>query len=141
MAEMRFQAVNRDLEAIGPVADALRRTLRGLLDEEGLACVELAVVESLTNAILFGSSASGNPIELFLEIGDSDVVVEIGDENQPDPWLFEGAGLGQLDFDPADRQNIPESGRGLSLIVVSMHEVGFRKVGDQMRLRLVRHRP
>lgn len=141
MAESRFWALDRDLEAVGPAADAIRQNLRDVLDEEGLACVELAVVEALTNAILFGAPATGCPIGLFLEIDDRDVVVEIGDETQPDLKLFEGAGLAQLDFDPADRQNIPESGRGLSLIVVSMHEVGFRKVGDQTRLRLVRHRP
>lgn len=141
MAETRFWAIDRDLEAIGPVADALRDSLQDSLDEDGLACVELAVVEALTNAVLFGASTTGAPVELFLEIGDRDVVVEIGDETQPDPALFEGAGLDRLDFDPDDRQSIPESGRGLSLIVISMHEVGFRKVGDQVRLRMVRHRP
>ncbi|MDZ4085884.1 MAG: ATP-binding protein [Tabrizicola sp.] len=141
MAETRFRAVNRDLEAIGPAADALRDTLSGCLDEDGLACVELAVVEALTNAVVFGSSATGKPIDLFVEITERDVVVEIGDETQPDPGLFEGAGPERLDFDPSDRQGIPESGRGLSLMVVSMDEVGFRTVGDQVRLRLVRHRP
>ena len=140
MAETRFRAVDRDLEAIGPAADALRDTLRDVLDEEGLACVELAVVEALTNAILFGTSACGRPVDLFLEIGDRDVVVEIGDDSQPDAALFEGAGQERLAFDPADRQAIPESGRGLSLIVLSMHEVSFRTVGDRSRLRLVRRR-
>jgi anti-sigma regulatory factor (Ser/Thr protein kinase) len=141
MAESRFWALDRDLEAVGPAADAVRQNILDVLDEEGVACVELAVVEALTNAILFGAPTTEHPIGLYLEIDDRDVVVEIGDGTQPDPKLFEGAGPDRLDFDPADRQNIPESGRGLSLIVVSMHEVGFTKVGDQTRLRLVRHRP
>lgn len=141
MAVSRFWALERDLEAVGPAADSIRQNLLDVLDEEGLACVELAVVEALTNAIVFGSAKTGHPIEVYLEIDDRDVVVEIGDEAQPDPKLFDGAGPDRLDFDPSDRQNIPESGRGLSLIVVSMHEVGFRKVGDKTRLRLVRHRP
>ncbi|MFN5997540.1 MAG: ATP-binding protein [Paracoccaceae bacterium] len=140
MAETCFWAVDRDLEAIGPAADALRKTLRDVLDEEGLACVELAVVEALTNAILFGISATGKPVELFLEIDERQVVVEIGDETQPDASLFKDAGLERLDFDPDDRQTLPESGRGLTLIVLSMHEVSFRTVGDQVRLRLVRNR-
>ncbi len=141
MAETRFRAVCRDLEAIGPAADALRHALRDVLDEEGLACVELAFVEALTNAVLFGSSATGKPIDLYLKIDDRDVVIEIGDDTQPDPGLFHGAVPERLDFDPSDRQSIAESGRGLSLMVVSMDEISFRTVGDQQRLRMVRHRP
>ncbi|MES2814416.1 MAG: ATP-binding protein [Pseudomonadota bacterium] len=141
MAETRFRAVSRDLEAIGPAADALRHTLFDVLDEEGLACVELAVVEALTNAVRFGTSTTGKPIDLYLEIDDQDVVIEIGDETQPDPGLFHGSGPDRLDFDPSDRQSIAESGRGLSLMVVSMDEVSLRRVGDHLRLRMVRHRP
>ncbi len=140
MADTRFRAVDRDLEAIGPAADALRHALGDFLDEEGLACVELAVVEALTNAVIFGNTATRRPIGLYVEISERDVVIEIEDETQPDPNLLEAAGPDRLDFDPSDRQSIAESGRGLSLIVISMHEVCLRPVGDQLRLRMVRHR-
>lgn len=140
MADGRFQAVARDLEAIGPAANSLRQALIDVLDENGLACVELAVVEALTNAVLFGSSATGKPIDLFLEITDRDVVIEIEDETQPDPSLLNRAGGDQLDFDPTDRQAIAENGRGLSLMVVSMDAVSLHSVEGHLRLRMVRHR-
>ena len=140
MVGRRFRSVKRDLEAIGPAADAIRRRLQDVLDEEGVACVELALVESLTNSILFGAGATRTPIRVFLEVSDTDVVVEIEDGAPPMPELFEGAGQHKLDFDPTDRQTIPEHGRGLSLIVISMDEVTFRMVGAHARLRLVRHR-
>lgn len=140
MVGTRFQTVKRDLEAIGPAADTLRSWLHEVLDQEGLACVELALVEALTNSITFGAEAIKEPIGVFLEINATDVVVEIEDGLPPVRGLFDGAGAERLEFDPADRQNIPESGRGLSLIVVSMDEVGFRTVGDQVRLRMVRRR-
>lgn len=135
-----YRSVRRDLDAVGPAADAIRRRLKDVLDEEGIACVELALVESLTNSILFGTGAIRNPISVFLEVSDADVVVEIEDGSPPMPELFEGAGSNKLDFDPTDRQNIPENGRGLSLIAISMDEVAFRMVGDHARLRMVRHR-
>lgn len=137
---MRFRAVERNLDAIGPVADALRATLKDVLDEEGVACVELALVEALTNSIHFGPDPSAGPILVFLDVTDTEVAVEIDDGAPPVPGLFDGAGAEKLDFDPADRQNIPENGRGLSLIVLSMDEVGFRAAGDRSRLRMVRRR-
>jgi serine/threonine-protein kinase RsbW len=140
MEGTRLGSVNRDLAAIGPVADALRASLSGVLDCEGVACVELALVEALTNSIVSGSQALDDPIGVFLQITESDVVVEVEDLSPPIYELFDGAGEHRLDFDPDDIANIPEGGRGLSLIVISMDEVGFRTVGDQVRLRMVRHR-
>lgn len=137
---MRFRTVERNLDAIGPAADALRASLQDVLDEEGVACVELALVEALTNSIHFGPDSSAGPILVFLDVTATDVAVEIDDGSPPMPELFDGAGAENLDFDPSDRQNIPESGRGLSLIVLSMDEVGFRAVGDRSRLRMVRRR-
>lgn len=137
---MRFRTVERNLSDIGPAADALRASLKDVLDEEGVACVELALVEALTNSIHFGPDSSEEPILVFLDVTATDVAVEIDDGSPPLPGLFDGAGAEKLDFDPSDRQNIPESGRGLSLIVLSMDEVGFRTVGDRSRLRMVRRR-
>lgn len=140
MAGGRFRTVERNLDAIGPFADDLRNHLQKILDEEGVACVELAVVEALTNAILFNPATLADPISVYLQVTETDVTVEIDDGAAPVPGLFDGAGAEMLDFDPTDRQNIPESGRGLSLIVVSMDEVRYRNVGDRTRLSMKRRR-
>lgn len=140
MAGGRFGTVERNLEAIGPIADKLRLSLNGVLDEDGVACVELALVEALTNSILFSPQSAKDQILVFLDVTDAEVAVEIEDGAPLVPDLFSGAGAERLDFDPGDRQGIPESGRGLSLIVVSMDEVGFRTVDGRTRLRMVRRR-
>lgn len=136
----RTLSIERDLGQLGPAADQMRAWLDDVLDEYGVASVELSFVEALTNSILYGPADSPNPIGVFLEVSDTQVAVEIEDGSPPMPALFEGAGAQQLDFDLDDLENLDEGGRGLSLIVISMDEVNFRKVEDQIRLRMVRYR-
>jgi anti-sigma regulatory factor (Ser/Thr protein kinase) len=140
MLGTRSLTVKRDLNEIGPAADTLRTWLHGTLDEDGAAGVELSMVESLTNSILYGPEGNLEPIDVFLEITDTEVSLEIEDGLPPVPELFANAGARKLDFDPDDLQNIPVSGRGLSLIVVSMDRVEYRTVDGQVRLRMVRRR-
>jgi anti-sigma regulatory factor (Ser/Thr protein kinase) len=132
--------VERDLSKIGPAADTLRLWLQGTLDDEGIACVELSVVEGLTNSIIHGPKTHAKAITVFLEITDAEVSVEIEDGLPHVPGLFDNAGAHRFDFDPLDIQSIPDSGRGLSLILVSMDKVEFRTVGEQVRLRMTRRR-
>jgi len=132
--------IGRDLDELGRAADQVRAWLEGVLDDDGIAEVELALVEALTNSILHGPRESANPIGVFVDVSDKQVAVEIADDSPPMPTLFDGAGEQKLDFDLSDLDNIPESGRGLSLIVLSMDEVSFRQVDEQVRLRMVRYR-
>lgn len=130
--------VSRNLAEIGGVADQLRARVAEVLDEEGAAAVELSVVEALTNAVRHGSAGSAEQIGVFVEISDDQVVVEIADSFPPMPDLLARAGADALEFDAFDLENIPEAGRGMSLIVMSMDEVAFRQAGDKVRLRMVR---
>jgi anti-sigma regulatory factor (Ser/Thr protein kinase) len=132
--------VKRDLKELGRAADQIRTWLVDVLDEDGLACVELAFVEALTNSIRYGPTENPSLIGVFVEVSDTQVAVEIDDGSPPMPTLFDDAGAHKLDFDINDLENLPEGGRGLSLIVLSMDEVTFRPVDNQMRLRMVRHR-
>ncbi len=132
--------VRRDLQELGPAADRLRGGLIGTLGDEEIACVELAFVEALTNSIRHGPSNGQRPISVFLDVTEKQVAVEIEDGSSLMPGLFDGAGEEQLDFDLDDLENLPEGGRGLSLIVISMDEVSFRQTGAQVRLRMVRNR-
>jgi anti-sigma regulatory factor (Ser/Thr protein kinase) len=132
--------VGRDVSELGRAADQLRVWLCGILDEDSAASVELALVEALTNSILHGPSGSEQPIGIFVEVNDAAVVVEIADGSPPMPRLFDGAGQQKLELDTFDIQCVSESGRGLSLIVLSVDEVSFVQDGDQVRLRMVRRR-
>lgn len=132
--------IGRDLGELGRAADQLRAWLTDVLDDDAAASVELALVEALTNSIQHGPSDSEKPIGVFLEISDADVVVEIADGSPPMPKLFKGAGQQKLDLAQLDQESLAEGGRGLSLIVLSMDEVGFVQADGDVRLRMVRHR-
>ena len=140
MLTSRTLMVQRDLDALGPAADRMREWLDGVLDEDGAACVELSFVEALTNSIRYSPADSPRPIGVYLEISDAEVVVEIEDGSPPMPGLFDGAGAGRLDVGLDDLENLPEGGRGLSLIVISMDQVAFRVIEGEVRLRMTRRR-
>lgn len=132
--------IGRDLGELGRAADQLRVWLVGVLDDDAVASVELAAVEALTNSIQHGPSDSKKPIGVFLAVSDANVVLEIADCSPPMPTLFDGAGQQKLELEKLDLESLPESGRGLSLIVVSMDEVSFVQAEDKVRLRMVKHR-
>ena len=132
--------IGRDLSELGPAADQMRAWLSDHLNDDSAASVELALVEALTNSIRHGPADSAQPIGIFLEVTDADVVVEIADDSPPMPTLFEGAGQQKLELDTFDIESLPEGGRGLSLIVLSMDEVSFVQAADKVRLRMVLHR-
>lgn len=140
MSVSKSMLVGRDLGELGRTADHLRHLLNDVVDEYSLSCIELAFVEALTNSILHGPPDTDTPIAVFVEILDTQVVVEIEDGSPPMPTLFDNAGAHRLEFDIKDIENLPESGRGLSLIAISMDEVTFRVIEDRIRLRMVRYR-
>lgn len=141
MSVSKAMEVRRDLSELGHAADRLRLWLNGEIDEDDLACIELAFVEALTNSILYGPTDSGQPISVFIEILKTQIVVEIEDGSPPMPTLFDNTGAHRLEFDIKDIENLPEGGRGLSLIAISMDEVTFRVTEDRVRLRMVKNRP
>ncbi len=132
--------VRRDLAELGQAADQVCQWLEAEVDEDSLSCIELAFVEALTNSILHGPLDTGTSIAVFVEILDTQIVVEIEDGSPPMPTLFDNAGAHRLEFDIKDIENLSESGRGLSLIAISMDEVTFRVIEDRVRLRMVRYR-
>jgi anti-sigma regulatory factor (Ser/Thr protein kinase) len=132
--------IGRELGELGRAADQMRTWLAGVLDDDAAASVELALVEALTNSIRHGPSDSAKPIGIFLNVSGTDIVVEIADDSPPMPTLFEGAGTDKLELASVDLDELPEGGRGLSLIVISMDEVSFVQAQGQVRLRMVKHR-
>lgn len=132
--------ISRELSELGRAADQMRAWLQGVLDDDSAASVELALVEALTNSIRHGPSDSAKPIGIFLCVSDTDIAVEIADDSPPMPTLFEGAGAAKLALTSMDLEQLPEGGRGLSLIVVSMDEVSFVHSEGQVRLRMVMNR-
>ena len=120
MPIIRHLTLGRNFDEVGAAADQVRVWVSDWLDDEGVAAVELALVEALTNAIRHGTSDSAKLIRVFIEMSNEQVGVEIEDSSPPMPSLFADAGADKIDFDPNDIENIPEGGRGLSLIVMGL---------------------
>lgn len=133
--------MKRDLGDLGRVAVGINDIAVAALEEDGAAAVDLAVVEALTNAILHGQAESGALIDIEVADTADALVIEIFDTAPPMPlFLLEQAGAQKLDIDVSDLDSIPESGRGLSLIVLSMDHVSFHNEGPRTRMRMVRNK-
>lgn len=133
--------MKRDLGDLGRVAVGINDIAVAALEEDGAAAVDLAVVEALTNAILHGQAESGALIDIEVADTADALVIEIFDTAPPMPlFLLEQAGAQKLDIDVSDLDSIPESGRGLSLIVLSMDQVSFHNEGSRTRMRMVRNK-
>lgn len=130
----------RKLDAVSPAAQAVTALLPHW-EPEGRDAVDLALVEALTNIIRHGPQGETQPIRVEVEVTPSRVTVDIVDTAPPLPAnLLERAGVQGFDFDPEDIGEIPESGRGVALILVLMDEVTLLDKDGLSRLRLMRRR-
>lgn len=130
----------RALTDVSPAAQAVTALMDGWEDDARDA-VDLTLVEALTNIVRHGPPGETRPIRLEVDLGEDRILIDIVDFTSPmPPDLLARAGMASFDFDPDDVQSIPESGRGLALILVMMDEVSLHEDGDLSRLRLIRRR-
>lgn len=131
----------RDLSAISPLAQSVTALMTTGYDQDTRDAVDLALVEALSNAVKHGTKDSAKQVGVEVTLSDHDIVIEIIDSSPPMPlFLLEDIDPDALVIDGSDIQNVPETGRGLALIVMMMDEVTFHHIGDQTRLRLMRRR-
>lgn len=130
----------RDLSAISPLAQSVTALMTTGFDQDTRDAVDLALVEALSNAVKHGTEDSAKLVGVELTLSDTEVVLEIIDSSPPMPlFLLEDIDPDALEVGD-DLENVPESGRGLALIVMMMDEVTFHHIGNQTRLRLMRRR-
>lgn len=143
MAPAASWILDSDLEALAPVAQAVRTLAEAVLGPEGAGDVELALVEALTNVVRHGYGPEGGPMKLEAMTGAGiGVIFRIHDWGRPIPGeALAQAGLSRFDFDPEDLDSIPAGGMGLSLITAVMDDVGYRSDGGQNVLTLRRDPP
>jgi serine/threonine-protein kinase RsbW len=126
------------LEALTPIAEAVRSLAVPLLGEEAAGDVELALVEAATNVIRHGYGPEGGPLRVEAEALPDGVVIRLLDWGRPIPAeALTAAGSARFDVD-GDLQALAEGGRGLSIIAAVMDEVSYRSEGGVNRLALVR---
>jgi serine/threonine-protein kinase RsbW len=139
MAEVGTWIIDTGLEAVGPVAEAVRALALPVLGEEGAGDLELALTEAVTNVIRHGYGPEGGPVRVEAEVQGRQMRICIFDWGRQVPGeALAGAGLHRFDFDPEDIEGLPAGGMGLSLITVLMDEVSYRTDLGQNRLTLLR---
>lgn len=130
----------RSLVSVSPAAQAVTAVMTDW-EEEARDAIDLALVEALTNIVRHGPQGETRPIGIEATLLADRISVDIVDVTPPvPPDLLQRAGTAGLDFDPTDLQSIPESGRGLALILLMVDEASLHEDGQMSRLRLVRRR-
>ena len=136
------QTVERDLKAVAPAAMAVHSYATKFMCPNCAAAVELALVEALTNAIKHGSinGRETGQITVTVQPKKDALVIEVIDTVPVVPeGLLEKAGAHRPDADMDDIMSLAESGRGLSIIVLSMDEVSLRTANDRYILSMVKY--
>ncbi|MBC2837447.1 ATP-binding protein [Paragemmobacter straminiformis] len=134
-------SIPRDLAAISPLSQSVTALMVPAFDQDARDAVDLALVEALSNAVQHGTKDSAKSIGLEVVLTETEITLDIIDSTPPMPlFLLEDLDPDALEVDPDDLENLPETGRGLALIVMMMDEVAFHHIDDQTRLRLTRRR-
>lgn len=128
------------LDNVAAVTQALRAFIASHVPEEDCNAIELGVVEALTNIVRHGyADAQQGPMDVGFEQSVAAAIVEITDCGKPIPdAALGGAGSGSFDFDPAQLDDLPEGGMGLSIIKTVFDAVHYESEGGVNRLVLGR---
>jgi anti-sigma regulatory factor (Ser/Thr protein kinase) len=105
--------------------------------------IELCVTEAAVNCIKHGyAKEAGHLVEVLFRLERDRVVITISDTGAPlDPQILVEKKNSITAFDPADIENIPESGRGLAIMQGYMDDVRLRAEGQLKHLILVKTYP
>lgn len=137
------RTMDRDLDAIPPVAGFMRDFASQVLSDEDATAVELSLVEALTNAVKHGG-LNGRASGQIVVQGHADTaafVIEVFDTVPVVPeGMLEQAGAHRFEIDIDDIESLAENGRGLSIMVLCMDEVTLRTARDKYILRMVKYR-
>jgi len=84
--------------------------------------VEICLTEALNNVIKHAYKCeNSNLIEIIIRINNNQLEIDIVDEGSPRKNLI----ISELNFDPTDIDNLPESGMGLYIIKQLMDELNY----------------
>lgn len=136
--------VARSLAAVAPAAQKVRDFAAAHLDPVLAGDVELAVVETLTNAIKHGKVHQRDKTDILITLRRDacDVVVDIFDQAPlVPPGTFDRIGADTLEIDPDNLVGLMENGRGLALILLSMDEVSLHADKNLFRLHMRKRIP
>jgi serine/threonine-protein kinase RsbW len=127
-------SIPSSLDAVRLLAAAVRGVLGELgFDAERASTTELCVVEAVNNAIEHAyASEAGHRVDVELTIDGERVDVAVIDDGRSIPaGVLESASLGDERDVVTERDELPEGGWGLGLIVQLMSGVRYRRADDR----------
>ncbi|SEM39179.1 serine/threonine-protein kinase RsbW [Syntrophus gentianae] len=118
--------IESKLENVTLVGGAVRGIANALsLDEISCYHLELCVVEAVTNVTKHAyNNEAGNPVEVNILLFPDRISFQICDRGKS----MEPANVRLLNFDPEQRETLPESGMGLFIMHALMDEVRYETV-------------
>lgn len=125
MPRITLSIAGNQPESLGLLGGCIKQLSLAVFNEAGASQVELAIVEAVTNSIRH-AEIGDTDILIHFAVDDYGVSIELMDEGKPmDLAILESQG-NQVNFNPADIQNLPEAGMGLFIIKHFMNEVSYR---------------
>lgn len=110
----------------------------GILGEKEAYFIELCLSEAVINCIrhAYHGRPDGN-IDISILIGDNHVTIDVGDKGTPmAPNSLDNYKLQAVEFDAADVAGLPETGRGLAIILNHMDSVAYFSESGRNTLRM-----
>ncbi|MFN3664191.1 ATP-binding protein [Yoonia sp.] len=136
--------LERDLHQVQAVTVPVRDLAMQFLDADDAASVELALVEAVTNAIKHGSinGRDTGQITVTAMADEGRFVVDVVDNVPVVPKdALDRARKRGASFDIDDIAGLEESGRGLSIMILSMDEIILSTANDKYILSMVKYIP
>ena len=132
--------INSELENVGLVGRTVNKLCSDIFQQSELWNIELGVVEAVTNVIKHSYSRKPNgTVKIILKFAEHTLHINIQDSGEPlDTNRIDLTGKREIEFDPNDRENLPEGGMGLYLINKSMDKVSYKSKDGVNTLTLIK---
>ena len=128
MTEKNFNIASNYGEVI-EINRSIREYLSGNKIETHVCnAVEICLTEALNNVIKHAyKGENSNKIEIVIRINENQLEIDIIDEGAPRQNLI----VSELNFDPADIDNLPEGGMGLYIIKQLVDNMNYHSLNGK----------
>ena len=131
-----LQSHLRQLPKIGKMVEQI--ATEGILGEKEIYFIELCISEAVVNCIrhAYHNSPDGC-IDVSILISNNQVIIDVGDTGTPlPPNAFAKHKRQAIEFDDVDVAGLPETGRGLAIIMNHMDSVVYFSESSRNTLRM-----
>lgn len=128
--------IDSDLANVSLIGIAVNKICTQIpLDKVEAYQIELCVIEAVNNVIKHAyKNETGHDVTVFVKLCLDRITFRICDTGK----AMDPKQPVEIEFDPADLKNLPESGRGLFIIHEIMDEVAYKTIEDRNVLTMTK---